>query len=99
MRPPPLRLRWGTASRDMRAKKSSDRCTAVAHCSSVASCASASGGPPGVVHEDVEAPEAIDCCGDQIANRVVPIQVSRERKDVNAGRAANFLGRSFQVRP
>ena len=30
------RFRWGRASRDMRAKNSSERCTAVAHCSSVA---------------------------------------------------------------
>src|SRR5215813_773199 len=46
MRPPPCFFRCGTASRDMRAKKRSERCTAVAHCSSVALWARASGGPP-----------------------------------------------------
>src|SRR5687768_4143352 len=46
MRPCPLRLRWGSASRDIRAKNSSERWIAVAHCSSVASAAWASGGPP-----------------------------------------------------
>jgi hypothetical protein len=46
MRPPPCRFMWGTASRDIRAKNRSDRSTAVAHCSSVALRARASGGPP-----------------------------------------------------
>src|SRR6266849_3739273 len=46
MRPPPWRFMWGMASRDMRAKNSKDRCSAVAHCSSVALRARARGGPP-----------------------------------------------------
>src|SRR6266849_2474878 len=46
MRPPPWRFMWGMASRDMRAKNSRDRCSAVAHCSSVAVKARARGGPP-----------------------------------------------------
>jgi hypothetical protein len=46
MRPAPLFLRCGSASRDMRAKNISERWTAVAHCSSVALWARASGGPP-----------------------------------------------------
>src|SRR5437867_7538500 len=46
MRPLPCRLRCGRASRDMRAKNSSERWTAIAHCSSVASWARARGGPP-----------------------------------------------------
>src|SRR5438105_1722057 len=46
MRPPPACFRWGTAYRDIRAKNSSERCRAVAHCSSVAVWARASGGPP-----------------------------------------------------
>ena len=46
MRPAPARFRWGRASRLIRAKKKSERCTAVAHSSSVAVWAWASGGPP-----------------------------------------------------
>ena len=46
MRPPPCRFMCGSASRAIRAKNSSERWTAVAHCSSVAVAARASGGPP-----------------------------------------------------
>src|SRR5215470_9648068 len=46
MRPPPCLFICGTTSRHIRAKKTRERCTAVAHCSSVAESARASGGPP-----------------------------------------------------
>ena len=65
MRPPPLVLRCGSASRDIRAKKSSERCTAVAHCSSVGISGIGERRPAGVVHEDVEAAEALHRRGDQ----------------------------------
>src|SRR6266852_3953211 len=45
IRPAACCLRWGSASRHIRAKKNSDRSTAVAHCSSLAVWAWASGGP------------------------------------------------------
>src|SRR6266478_5951361 len=46
MRPARCRLRCGSASRHIRPKKKSARCTAVSHCSSVALWAWARGGPP-----------------------------------------------------
>src|SRR6185369_1103476 len=46
IRPALCRFRCGSASRDIRAKNRSERWTAVAHCSSVAVWARASGGPP-----------------------------------------------------
>src|SRR5438132_12685280 len=96
MRPPPCRFMWGIASRDMRAKNSRDRCSAVAHCSSVALRAR-EGRPSGVVDENVEASESTGGAGDQVSDRLVIVEITRQGQDVGARRLAYLLRRAVEV--
>src|SRR5438477_5690586 len=97
MRPPPCRFMWGIASRDMRAKNSKDRCSAVAHCSSVALRARARGGPPELLTRMSRASESTGGGGDQVSDRLVIVEITRQGQDVGARRLTYLLRRAVQV--
>src|SRR5262249_61705931 len=45
----------------------------------------------GIVHQDAEAPESTDRRRDQLADRLVSIEVTRDREDLHPRRVANLL--------
>src|SRR5262245_15997140 len=51
----------------------------------------------GVVDQDVQAPEALDGLRDQLLDRVVPVEIAREREHVPAGGTADLLRGLLEV--
>ena len=54
---------------------------------------------PGVVDEDVEAPEALDGRGHEVADRLVAIEIAGERQHVGAHRVAKLPRGLVEVLP
>src|SRR5215467_2857678 len=94
MRPPPCLFICGTASRHIRAKKTRERCTAVAHCSSVAASARRTAG---IVHQNVKASEALHGGGHEVAHRLRLVEIAGESEDLRARRLTNRLCRPLEV--